>query len=385
MKGFIKLTFCLVIIFAKLAVAQDLPKELRDAEFYFLIDADTKEVLLSKNSDVRVSPSSMTKMMTAYVVFDQIRQGKIEFSNQCLIGKDAWRKSGSSMFLNYGDVVTIDELLQGLLAVSGNDAAIALAQAAGGGYDNFIKLMNLKAKEIGLTNSHFLNPHGLNQKGHYMSLRDLAMLAMHIYEEFPQYSYYFNIPEFTYGSITQRNRNPLMREDYDGLVGGKTGHTNEGGYGIIGVVKRANRKLIAVVNKARTPNQRSQIITELFDYGFNKYKKLVIFDKGQEVTNLPTWLGVQSEIGAVTNRQVAFNIPSSKELDDIKVKVEFNSPVKAPISEGAKVADLIIEVNGYKSFEYSLFAKQRVDKVGILEKMSIIARYKLNNFINKNF
>lgn len=327
----------------------------------------------------------MTKIMTAYVVFDQIRKGKISLNNQCLIGKDAWRKSGSSMFLNHGDVVTIDELISGLLAVSGNDAAIALAAAAGGSYDNFINLMNAKAKEIGLTNSHFENPHGLNEKGHYMSLRDLATLAIHIFKEFPQYSHYFNIPKFTYGNITQRNRNPLMRENYDGVIGGKTGHTNEGGYGVIGVVKRDHRRLIGVVNKARTPRQRTQVITDLFDYSFENYKKLVLFEKDQEVAKLPTWLGLNKYVTVVTNRQIAFNILRKQSLDDVKVKVKFKSPITAPIASGTKVADLVVEVKGYKNFEYSLFAKERVDKVGILEKITIISRYKFNNFINKNF
>jgi D-alanyl-D-alanine carboxypeptidase (penicillin-binding protein 5/6) len=375
-------SFCLL---AHLAPAQTLPRQLQDAQFYFLIDGDTKEVILSKNADVRISPSSMTKMMTAYVVFDQVRKGNISFNNQCLIGKDAWRKSGSSMFLNYGDVVTIEELLKGLLVVSGNDAAIALAEAAGGGYNNFINLMNAKAREIGLKNSHFRNPHGLNEEGHYMSLRDLAMLAIHIYQDFPQYSHFFSITEFTYGNITQKNRNPLIKENYDGVVGGKTGHTNQGGYGVIGIVKRDHRRLIAVVNKAKTPKQRSQIITELFDYGFDNYKKLVLFEKGQDIAYLPTWLGLKDKISVVTNQQIALNILRTSSLDDVKVKVKFKGPIHAPIANGAKIADLVIEVKGYKNFEYSLFAKERVDKVGILEKISIITRYKFNNFINKNF
>jgi D-alanyl-D-alanine carboxypeptidase (penicillin-binding protein 5/6) len=327
----------------------------------------------------------MTKIMTAYVVFDQIRKGEIALNNQCLIGKDAWRKSGSSMFLNYGDVVTIDELLRGLLTVSGNDAAIALAETAGGGYNNFIRKMNITAREIGLKNSQFKNPHGLNENGHYMSLRDLATLAILIYEEFPQYAHYLNMSEFTYGKITQNNRNPLIRGHYDGVIGGKTGYTSKGGYGIVGVVKRGHRKLVAVINKARTPSQRTKVITELFDYGFDNYKKLVLFEKDQEVARLPTWLGLKEDVVVITNRQISFNIPLSNVLEDVKVRVEFKGPIQAPISSGAKIADLVVEVKGYKNFKYSLFAKDRVDKVGILEKISIISRYKFNNFINKTF
>ena len=170
----------ITIFFAFEALAQNAAEKLHEAQFYFLIDADNNEVLLAKNADVRIAPSSMTKMMTAYVVFDQIQNGKISFDNQCLIGRDAWRKSGSSMFLNYGDVVSIEDLVKGLLVVSGNDAAIALSESVGGSSENFIALMNMKARKLGLKNSHFKNPHGLAEDGHYMSLRDIGALFWHV-------------------------------------------------------------------------------------------------------------------------------------------------------------------------------------------------------------
>lgn len=276
--------------------AENLGRQLQEAQFYFLIDSDTKEVLLSKNPDVRIPPSSMTKLMTAYVVFDQVKKGHIKFDNKCLIGKDAWRKSGSSMFLNYGDIVSIEELLKGLLAVSGNDAAVALAEASGRGYSNFIALMNNKAKELGMTNSHFKNPHGLYEEGHYMSLRDLATLTTRIYQDFPEYSHYLGITDFTYRNITQHTRNPLLKKDYDGAIGGKTGHTNEGGYGVVGVVKRDNRRLIAVVNKARTPNQRTSSIIELFDYGFDHYKKFPSLKKMKPLPKLQLGLAKNQKL-----------------------------------------------------------------------------------------
>ncbi len=362
-----------------------LPREIQEAQFYFLIDADTKEIILSKNADVRIAPSSMTKMMTAYVVFDQVQKGNISLSNQCLVGKDAWRKSGSSMFLNYGDVVTIDDLVKGLLAVSGNDAAVALAESVGNGCENFVALMNLKAKEIGLKNSHFRNPHGLNEDGHYMSLRDLADLAIRSYKDFPQYSHYFGIPEFTYHNIKQQNRNPLIRGHYDGTVGGKTGYTSDGGYGVIGIVKRDHRSLVAVVNKAKTPKQRMVILTKMLDYGFDSYKKLVVFEKDQEVANLGVWLGNRGKVAVATNQKIAFNIPRNIPLSDVKVSVKYRGPVYAPVAKGSKLATLVIEVKGYKTLEYSLFATKKIDKVGDLRKIKRVLEYKFQNFLNKNF
>ena len=375
-----RLILALLLFFALPAKAAELTSALREAQFYFLIDADTKEVLLSKNADARIPPSSMTKIMTAYVVFDQIQKGKISLNSQCLIGKDAWRKSGSSMFLNYGDVVSIDALLQGLLAVSGNDASIALAESTAGGLNNFVALMNVKAKELELKNSHFRNPHGLNEPNHYMSIRDLATLAIRLHQDFPQYSHYFGIPEFTYRNITQRNRNPLIRENYDGIVSGKTGHTNEGGYGVIGIVKRNHRNLIAVMNKGRTPRQRTEIITDLLDYGFQHYKKLILFEKNQIVAQLPIWLGTKSKIDVITSEKIAFTIPKEYSLDEVRVSVKYKGPLYAPIKIDAKVADLVIEIKGYKNFSYPLFVKEEIDKAGRLKRISQILLYKIHNF-----
>ncbi len=365
------------------AKAEPINKSIQESQYYFLIDADTKEILLAKNADTRIAPSSMTKLMTAYVVFDQVKKGKISLDSQCMIGKDAWRKSGSSMFLNYGDVVTIDKLLQGLLAVSGNDAAIALAQSSAGGISNFINLMNKKAQELGMKNSQFRNPHGLNEPGHYMSLRDLATLTIHIYQDFPQYSEYFGIPQFTYRKITQQNRNPLIKQHYEGVVAGKTGHTNEGGYGVVGVVKRNHRRLIAVVNKSKTPKQRAKLLIDLFDYGFENYKKLRLFDKGQAVAQLPVWLGNKSKLEVVTSNEIAMNIPSERPIEAIKVNVKFKGPLYAPIKAEEKVADLIIDIKGYKTFTYPLFAKEKIDKAGPLKRITQILRYKIRNFYNK--
>ena len=273
------IVFFMLFFSSKNSFANEVYQNINQGNYYFLMDLDNREVLLSKNADEKIPPSSMTKLMTAYVVFDQIKKGVVRLDNRCMIGKDAWRKTGSSMFLNYGDVVSIEDLLKGLLAVSANDAAIALAQTTSSSYEDFVKLMNSKAFELNMKNSHFMNPHGLHENGHYMTLRDLATLALRLYEDFPEYSKFLGIPEFTYHNITQRNRNPLIKKNYDGTLGGKTGHTNQGGYGVVAVVKRENRRFVAVVNKAPNPKLRENIITELFDYGLEIIKKLIFSKK----------------------------------------------------------------------------------------------------------
>ena len=360
--------------------AQEFPM-IAKADYYFLMDPDTQEVLLQKNADVRLAPSSMTKIMTAYVLFDQISQGRLNLSNQCLIGNEARKKRGSSMFLNYGDVVSVEDLIKGLLAVSGNDASIALAESSAGSVEKFVALMNLKAKEIGLKNSHFQNPHGLNEDGHYMSLRDLGTLISHIYQDFPQFAPYLSIKEFTYRSITQSNHNPLLERNYDGVVGGKTGYTGDGAYGVVASVKRNNRRLVAVVNKVKTPKLRATLITELFDYGFDEYKKLTLFQKDQPVAKLKMWMGNKSEVEVAPNQEISFNVPAEKQLENIKVKINYLGPIYAPIAKGAKIATMKIEIKNYKTLEYSLFAKENVDKSGLFRRMSQVLRYKLRSFL----
>lgn len=371
------IAFCTILCnqsFAAPFVLKEFPN-LSKAEYYFLMDQDTKEILLQKNAEVRLAPSSMTKIMTAYVLFDQINKGHLNLANQCLIGNDAHKKRGSSMFLNYGDIVSIEDLIKGLLAVSGNDASIALAESAAGSVDKFVDLMNITAKEIGLKNSHFQNPHGLNQDGHYMSVGDLGSLISHIYQDFPQFAPYLSIKEFTYGSITQLNHNPLLNK-YDGVVGGKTGYTGDGGYGVVASVQRNNRRLVAVVNKTKNPRERAKLITELFDYGFEGYKKLTLFEKGKTVAKLKMWMGNKSEVEVAPNQEISFNIPAEKLLENIKVKIDYLGPIYAPISKGAKVATMKIEIKNYKTFKYSLFAKENVDKSGFFRRMFQMLRYK---------
>jgi D-alanyl-D-alanine carboxypeptidase (penicillin-binding protein 5/6) len=384
-KQLILLTITILLALVGNIFADDIKQYsyLDQAEYYFLIDADSKEVLLSKNSNVAMAPSSMTKLMTAYIVFDLVKKGAINLRSQCLIGKDAWKKSGSSMFLNYGDIVSIEDLVKGLLAVSGNDAAIALAESTAGGYNNFIDLMNKKAKELGMYGSQFKNPHGLNQEGHYMTLKDLATLTARLYDDFPQYKSFLHIQEFTYHNIVQKNRNPLIRNNYEGIVGGKTGYTNQGGYGLAAIVKRNNRKLVAVVNKAKTPKIREKIITDLFDYGFNEYKKISIFEKGQILAYVDTWLGEKEKIPAVLGQNISFTVLKDKPIDDIEALVKINNPVLAPIKKNQKIGELIINVKGQKKYQLDLFAKENVDKVGYIRKIKFLIKYNVNNFLKK--
>lgn len=362
------LIFCCFFAFSGKILAKDSYAIINNHDFYLLIDPESNETLLSKNANTRIAPSSMTKMMTAYVVLDQIKKGNLSPKKQCKISKEAWRTRGSTMFLNQGDRVSVKKLLEGLLIVSGNDAAIALANATAQSKENFVALMNFKARELGLTNSHFQNPHGLNEDGHYMSLRDIATLLSRLYRDFPEFNKISATKKFTYHKITQYNRNPLIKGKYDGLIGGKTGHTNDGGYGVAASVKRPGRHLIAVINKARTPKKRSQLIRSIFNFGFKKYKKITFFHKNQEIAALKTWLGAKNNVKAIAKQDISLNIPREISTNAIKVKINYLSPIKTPIKKGQKIADLTIEIENYTTKKYPLFAKESV-KEGFLKRL----------------
>lgn len=342
---------------------------LKNSQHYFLIDIDTDEVLIAKNPDQKISPSSMTKLMTAYVVFDQIDKGLVKIDDICLIGRDAWNKSGSTMFLSYGDIVSIEDLLKGLLVMSGNDSAIALAQATVlGGYDEFIKKMNFQAAKIGMNNSYFINPHGLHEDGHYSSLRDMAKLITRIYQEFPQYSHFLEIEEYRYNNYKQNSRNPLVKNRYEAtVIGGKTGYTMVGGYGAASLVKKDGRRLVAVVNNSPSLEHRSQVITSLVDYGFKNFKRINLYKNSDIIATVPTWLGRERKVGLVVNQGIFFNVPSDTDPKDIEVQIRYQSPIYAPIKYGSKIAILEIKVKDQKSLEFPLYSAKTVGKLSFRE------------------
>jgi len=356
------------------------------ANYVFLIDQDSKEVILERNADVMIAPSSMTKLMTAYVVFDQLKQGDIALNSRCLVGKEAWRKSGSTMFLNYGDVVTVGQLLAGLLVVSGNDAAIALAEVFSGDYESFANLMNQTAKKIGLKNSNFKNPHGLNEEGHYTTLRDLAILSIRIADDFPEYMHYFSTPKFTYRKITQANRNPLLVKGYKGITGMKTGYTSKGGYGMVASVNRDGRRLIAIINGAKTSKQREGIVTDILDYGFDNYKKIILFNKNHTISKTKVWFGNKDQLEVISDQDIFITLPKNKSINDLKIEIKYKEElIYAPVNKEKEIAILTVKFAGKIIRESSLFAKENIDKASSFVKIWEMAKYKGYKFFTEFF
>jgi len=327
-----------------------------------LMDADTSEVLFTFNGNERMPPSSMSKIMTAYIVFDYLSKGRIKLDDSFAASEKAWSKKGSSMFIPIGRYVTVNELLLGLIVQSGNDAAIILAEGISGSEEEFALLMNDYGKRMGLQNSNFVNATGWPDPEHYMSCNDLAIIADRTIEDFPDYYKYYKIKDFTYNNIVQYNRNTLIMKDnwVDGL---KTGHTEIGGYGLVASGVRSDRRLIAVVNGLASDKARILEAEGLLNYGFANFKNVVIAKANQPFLELAVY-GSEIDLTKVgTNKDVI--IPVASHLSDkFKVVYKVKTPLIAPLAKGTEIGELIVEKPENKGqLLYKLFTMENIPQL----------------------
>jgi D-alanyl-D-alanine carboxypeptidase (penicillin-binding protein 5/6) len=327
------------------------------ARVAYLIDLSSGAVLLSKNADVRMPPASMAKMMTTNVAFELVKKGDLKLDKKCTVRPETWQKwhgpqAGSTMFLSPNEQVTVDELLKGIITLSGNDASVVLAECIAGTEEAFANVMNDNAKRLGLTNSHFGNSNGWPDEGvTYVSARDLATLARAEIENYPDlYKKYYSLTEYTHGqtlgsgaAITQANRNPLLGR-VAGADGLKTGHTEEAGYGFTGSAEQNGRRLIMVVAGLDSFNQRISESVRLMQWGFNAWQSKPLFKAGTNVGSAQVQLGSSSEVPLVAPRDLALTIPAGVLSKTGAMKIRYQGPVKAPIAKGQHVADLVVSM-----------------------------------------
>jgi D-alanyl-D-alanine carboxypeptidase (penicillin-binding protein 5/6) len=342
-----------------------------------LVDVTGHRVLYEKNADQHMPTSSMSKMMTIYMVFDALKKGKVKLDDTLTVSEKAWRttykEDQSSMFLPIGSQARIEDLIRGVVIQSGNDATVVLAEGLGGSEQAFVNEMNDKAKEIGMTNSHFMNSNGMPDPEHYSTARDLATLAEHLINDFPEYYHYFGELEYTYNGIKQGNRNPLLYRAGLGVDGLKTGHTDAGGYGLCASAQRSGRRLIAVVNGLPSMQVRADDPAALLDYGFNEFKAYVLFKQGDTVEQATTWLGVVPTVPLVIDQPAAVTL-SFQERKGLKVAVEMPKAVKAPIAVGQPIGKLVVSAPGGQSQEYVLKAGASVERLGFFPRVAMAAR-----------
>lgn len=354
------------------------------ASHAYLMDFDTGAVLLDKKGDELMAPASMSKLMTAYVVFDKLKQGQLSLEDEFTVSENAWRKGGSksgssTMFLDPNSSVKVGDLLKGVIIQSGNDACITLAENLAGSEDNFAAEMTIKAREIGLEKSTFKNATGWPNKEHLMTAHELAMLARKIIREFPEYYPLYAEKSFKYNGINQENRNPLlysMPEQADGM---KTGHTEKSGYGLVGSAKSmdGDRRLILVINGLKTMKERGQEAKKILDWGFREFDNYTFYTKGSVVEQIPVWMGEVETVPGIVDENI---IVTMKRLDYLKKKVTliYDAPIKAPIDKGQRLGTLRISLPSGENYDFPVVAGESVGKVGYFGKLKAVFMYMLS-------
>ncbi len=350
---------CLVIAGTQKALAYT-----TEAEFAILQDYTTGTVLYEKKADERLVPSSMTKLMTLYLVFKELQEGKTKLTDMINISEQAWRTGGSKMFVPLGQQVPLEDLIYGIAVQSGNDACVAIAEGLGGNEAAFAEQMNHIAAQIGMTGSHFTNSSGLPDDNHYSTAHDLALLASRLLQDFPQQYHYFTAPEYTYNAIKQQNRNLLL--GIGGVDGLKTGHTEAGGYGIVISAQRNGQRLIGVINGLRNESARKREAENLLNYGFGNFTYKQLYKAKEVITTLPIMYGTSSQVPLAAQQDVA--VVLSKIDNKFSTKIRYSSPIFAPIKAGEKLAELVIKHND-QEITVPLVAAQDVPETTFLGRI----------------
>jgi D-alanyl-D-alanine carboxypeptidase (penicillin-binding protein 5/6) len=341
------------------------------APYAILIDADSGSVLFEKNADELAPPASLSKLMTAEVVFNEIKEGRLKPDTEFPVSVNAWRKGGapshgSSMFIAVNSKVSVDDLLHGVIIQSGNDACIVLAEGIAGNEAEFAERMTKRARELGLTRSTFANSTGLHDPQHLMSVRELAKLAQHIIHTYPEYYKYYGEREFTWGKIRQLNRNPLLAMNM-GADGLKTGFTKEAGYGLVGSAVQAGLRLIVVINGLKTPKERADEGRKLLEWGFSHFRSGLLFAEGQEIVEAKVYGGAKSHVPLVAGKAVRLMVPRGVR-ERITARLVYTGPVRAPIEKGQPIGTLKVWRGDFLALEMPLQANESVGTGGIAQR-----------------
>ncbi len=342
-----------------------------------VVDMQTGSVIYSKNADEKMPTSSMSKVMTMLVVFDALKDGRLSLDDKLLVSTKAWKKGGSKMFVGEGTRVSVEDLIKGVIVQSGNDATIVLAEGLAGSEDAFVQLINQKAQEIGMDNSHFTNASGWPDPDHYSTPRDLMKMAIYLINNYPEYYHYYGIKEFTYSGIKQNNRNPLLYRNL-GADGIKTGHTDIAGYGLIGTAIQDDRRVIMVLNGLETDRQRRSESTRILAWVFNNTVNVNLFKETEIIDKVKVWLGKEYVSPVVTLQNFSTTVMKN-DVDQIKATVIANEPIAAPITQGQELAKLRVEIPGNGVVDFPLYSARQVDEMNFLSKAVEKIRYSLSN------
>ena len=334
---------------------------------YLLMDADTGTVIVEHNADERLPPASLTKMMSSYIVSEEIENGRIGEKDMVNISVKAWRMGGSKMFIREGTQVSVEDLLLCVIVQSGNDATVALAEYVSGSEDAFVDVMNQKAALMGMNSTHFENSTGWPAEGHLTTARDLGILARAIINDHPDHYALYKEKYFVWNDIRQPNRNLLLFRDetVDGL---KTGHTEEAGYCLVASAKRDGMRLISVVMGTTSENARAAESQKLLAYGFRYYETLSLYNAGTELSKTRIWGGKSDEVGLGIAEDIKLTLPRGRQ-QDLQANMHINDVIKAPIEAGQALGKVTIELDGEVQAEADLIALQPVEQAGFFARI----------------
>ena len=348
----------------------------------FVIDQNTGTVLLSKNADTPLPPASMSKLMTLYVAFEAIRAGQLSMTEELPVSQHAMDYGGSTMFLRTGERVTVEDLIRGIIVLSGNDACAVIAEALSpdGTEAGFARMMTRRGIEMGLTNSTFMNSNGWPQAGHMMSARDLALLAHRLIADFPEFYPMFSEREFLFDpkeSQNRYNRNPLLTMEI-GADGLKTGHTQEAGYGLVGSAKQGTRRVIFVITGLDSTAARAEESEAIVNWAFRQFAERPMIRAGERLAEAPVWMGQSQRVGLVPaeDRSVLMPVRGGNSLN---AEVVFQSPVQAPIAKGDQLGELVFTPEGLEEVRIPLVAEEAVPSGGFMTRVTTAVRVLLED------
>ena len=377
--------FSTFLLFAWSSAVQGFSTTARTA---FVIDNTTGDVLLSKDIDRPIPPASMSKLMTLFMVFESLEEGKIKMDDTFRVSRKAWAKGGSKMFVREGANVTIENLIKGVIIQSGNDACIVLAEGIAGTEENFAELMTIRAKEIGLTNSNFKNSTGWPDPEHYMTSKDLVTLANKIREKYPSYYKIFDDLEFTWDGISQKNRNPLLSMNL-GADGLKTGYTEEAGYGLIASAKQNGRRITFVITGLKSIGQRAREAKGITTWAFKKFKLKTFFKKSSTILEAPVWRGEKETVKISAGNDVQILLANDLK-EKVKMHVVLKEPLIAPLKKGQKInGHLVLETTPLiktsiekKQIFFPIEVSEDLDRGGLANKLTTNLNTLKSNFFS---
>lgn len=332
-----------------------------------LVEAATGDILFARDGETSMPTSSMSKVMTMYLVFEALRDGRLKLDDEVTVSKRAWSQEGSRMFLNVGQNVKVGDLIRGVIVQSGNDAAVTLAERLGGSEEQFAAMMNDAAVRLGMTHSHFVNATGLPNPEHYASAHDLVTLALATMRDFPEDYHYYAELNFTFNNIKQGNRNPLLYRNI-GVDGLKTGHAEEAGYGMIGSAIRDGRRLVFIVNGLKDMQARADESAKLLEWGYREYGLYPLLKKGQKAAEAKVWLGTAPSVPLVVEKDLALSLPRLAR-PGLRVTLKYDQPVSAPVIKGQVLGKVTVNAPGKETLEVPLVAGEDVGQPGFRDRM----------------